>query len=228
MTLRTSILLAAFSGYNLLLVAQTAPNTGGPPASVSTSGAAAMPSATIRPSLDVLKTALAEVRLDKWKTSTQIRSVVESNLESIRNDVSSTLPSLLAQADAAPGSTAKVLPAYRNVEALYDVLLRVDAAGQLAAPADELSALDQALANLEGRRRALGDQLQHNADAQEAHVAQQEARVTQLQAALRAVPPPPPAPVPVKCPATPVKKKPTAKPAAKPTTPPANSPNSSH
>jgi hypothetical protein len=168
---------------------------------------ATLPSAMLQPSLDVVKQALDGVRLDKWKGPVAVRSEADANLASIRKDVETTLPPLLAAADAAPDSAAKTLPAYRNVEALYDVLLRVAAAGKVAAPGDQSSALDQALVRLDDGRRALGDRLQVDAKAQ-------EKRVVDLQAALKAVPPPaPPPPPPVACPTPPVKKKKVVKPA---------------
>jgi hypothetical protein len=162
--------------------------------------------------LDVVKTAVSGLKVERWKASNAIRDEAQSNLGSVQRDLQATLPGLLTAADAAPGSASKVLPVYRNVEALYDVMLRLDAAARLAAPSDQMSALDQAVARLDEGRRALGDQLQSNAEAQ-------ETRVVRLEAALKAVPPPqppPPAPAPVKCPVTPAKKRTTA---AKPKTP---------
>jgi hypothetical protein len=213
MILRTPLLLLALCAPSLFLTAQTTPAP----------GTAASASSTLQPSLDVLRTALGATNVDRWKTSAAVRGEEENNLKSIRNDVSTTLPALLAAADAAPGSPAKLLPAYRNVDALYDVVLRVDAAGRIAAPADQSSAFDQALASLESARRTLGDQLQHFTESQ-------EMQVGHLQAALKAIPPPaplPPPPAPIKCPVTPVrKKKPAAKPAAKPTASSASSQSS--
>jgi hypothetical protein len=179
-------------------------------------GAATLPSTTLQPSLDVLKTAVADVRVERWKGSAALRTETETNLASIQRDLNSTLPPLLAAADSAPDSAAKVLPAYRNIEALYDVLLRVTSAGKVAAPGDQSSSLDQALTSLEDGRRALGDRLQTDSAAE-------EKKVSDLQAALKAIPPPapPPAPpTPAACPTPPAKKK--AKPAAKPTPPPAS------
>lgn len=210
MALRTSLSLLTVCGPTLFLAAQTAPApvpSAPPPA--------APPSATLQPSLDVLRTALTIIHIDRWKAPTAVRDEAQSNLGSIQRDVQSTLPTLLTAADAAPTSAAKALPVYRNVEALYDVLLRVDTTARLAAPSDQTSALDQALTRLDGSRRALGDQLQQTAAAQ-------ETQVVNLQAALKAVPPPappPPPPAPLKCPTTPVRKKTPPKPA----TPPANS-----
>jgi hypothetical protein len=206
MASRTSLLSLALFATTL-----TAQPTIAAPARTAAPDAAALPSAAIQPSLDVLRTAINQLRIDRWKASTPIRSEAQNNLASVQRDLQTTLPALLATADAAPGSAAKVLPAYRNVEALYDVTLRLVVAARLAASPNEMSALDQALGRLDDSRHLLGDQLQHDSDAQ-------ETQVLHLQAALKAVPPPqPPPPVvaPVKCPVTTPRRRTTAK---KPTT----------
>jgi len=218
MVLRTSLLLLAFGAPGMVLAGQSptnavqgpTPNRTNPmpPATASTP-----PSATLQPSLDVLKQALAQISTDKWKASPAIRTEADGNLHSVQRDVETTLPPLIAAADAAPDSVAKAIPVFRNIDALYDVMLRLDTAGRLAAPRDQMSALDQALSSVSDARHSLGDQLQTSAEAQ-------DARVMHLQAALKAVPPPPPpAPAPVACtPPPPVKKKRIVKPAAKPAT----------
>jgi hypothetical protein len=204
------------------LEGQNAAYAGGAPPGAAASGPrAAAPSAILEPALEVLKQAIAETNTDRWKASGAVRDEAQTNLRSIERDVETTLPPLLAAADAAPDSAAKTLPAYRNVEALYDVLLRLEAAGQLAAPRDQASALEQALANLNDGRRMLGDQLQLDADGQ-------ERQLVRLQAALRVVPTPVP-PTAAVCPSSPAKK--SAKPAAKrpaTTANPVASPTASH
>jgi hypothetical protein len=166
-------------------------------------------SATMQPALDTLTQTLEVLRPEKWKASDAIREETISNIDSIHRDIRSTLPQLLATADAAPNAVSQLLPAYRNVEALYDVLLRVGQVANLAAPSQQSAAIDHARASLEDARRTLGDHVNSAAQAQ-------EQQVHRLQAALRAVPPPAP---PVVCPKpAPVKKhKRTKKPAPKPT-----------
>jgi hypothetical protein len=100
------------------------------------------------------------------------------------------------------------------VDALYDVMLRLDAAARLAAPKDQMSALDQSLSALSDARHSLGDQLQSAAEMQ-------DTRVIRLQAALKAVPAPAPPPAPAACTPPPAKKRRT-KPAAKPAPAPSN------
>jgi len=174
MALRFTLFFLVFCGPRVALAGQAGGQSAGeapvtPTATTSSRAAAnaALPSATLQPSLEALQTALGEVRVDRWKGPGAMKSEAESNLGSIRRDVDSTLPPLLAAADAAPGAVAKVMPAYRNVEALYDVLLRVAIAGRLNAPGEQISALEQALARLDEGRRAFGDSLQAASEAEE-------------------------------------------------------------
>ena len=210
-----------------VLVAQTP--AGALPATAPASAASpvvsgsAAPSAMLQPAIDSIRQALGTVRLDKWKAANTIRDEADANVGSIRRDIDSTLPPLLTAADGAPDSVTQVLPAFRNVNALYDVLLRVATAARVAAPTQQSAPLDAALLSLEDGRRALGDRLQSAAVSQ-------ERRISDLQAAIRAVPPPPSAAAPITAPlATPAKKraKPRVKPAA-PATPPAGAAAPAH
>jgi hypothetical protein len=148
------------------------------------------PSVMMQPALDLLNQAIGTLRPDKWKASDAVRDDAAANISSIRRDLDATLPQLLATADGAPASVTQMLPAYRNIEALYDVLLRVAEAGRLSAPGDQRSALESARDKLESARRALGDRIQAAALAR-------EQQVHNLQATLRAIPP---APAPAVCP----------------------------
>ncbi|HEY1743545.1 MAG TPA: hypothetical protein VGG18_10300 [Granulicella sp.] len=167
---------------------------GPPPATVPP---ARTPSAIMQPALDRLQQTLGALRTEKWKTSGAVREGTEANINSIHRDLEDTLPPLLTAADGAPNSVTQLLPAFRNIEALYDVLLRITEAGRGAASSQQVAALEDARARLEDARRVLGDRLQTMAVAQ-------EQRVHTLQAAVRAIPPPP---APVVCPPPPPVKK---------------------
>lgn len=205
MTLRVSFCWMAFCAPGLVFTcaaqpAYSSPAGGNVPATPATSSGRT--GATLQPSIQLVKEALNTVNVDKWKASAAIKSEADGNLHSVQHDMDETLPALVRIADASPDSPSKAVPVYRNVDALYDVMLRLDAAGRLAAPKDELGALDDALASIAKARSALGDQLQSNAEAQ-------ERRVVQLQQAA-ARPAPAPAPAPVQCtppPPTTTKKK---------------------
>jgi hypothetical protein len=160
-------------------------------------------SATLQPALDALQGTIAGLRLDKWKRGS-VRDEADTNVNSIQRDLKTTLPTLLAGADAGgyAGSPAisRVLPVYRNVEALYDVLLRVVEASRVSAPGDQVGALEAAAAKLEAGRRAIGEHLQDAAVAQ-------EARLSELQHSLQAQPVCPQAVPATPAPAAPKKRK---------------------
>jgi len=167
-----------------------------------------LPSATLGPALSALKKTLPTLHPEKWKLPAPVAKDTANNLDSIRRDLDNTLPPLLATADANAAAIPSVLPAYRNIEALYDVLLRVNQVAILVAPDPQLAALQQAINGLEDSRRALGDSLQATALAESQQLTDLRVTLHKLQTA-----PPPPAPV---CAPPPAKTAPAAKPKPKP------------
>jgi hypothetical protein len=187
-------------------------------AAAPASASVATTSSLLQPSLDELSQTVGALKMEKWKGGS-VRAEASTYVTSIQHDLQATLPPLLKEADADPSSMSKVLPVSRNIDALYDVLLRVVDGARVAAPADQVGQLAQAMTDLEKSRRALDDHL-------DAAAAAQEKRVVDLQVSLKTQPvpvcpvtPPPPAP------ATParktVKKRKPAATAPKPANPPA-------
>ena len=189
MRLLASALFLMLLGLPCTIFAQ-APNL--PPASVQ---AAQSPSATMQPALDDLQQVLGSLRPDKWKGPGEVREEASANIDSIHRDLQGTLPSLLATADAAPNSVAQILPAFRNIEALYDVLLRVTEAGNLFAPTDQRQALEQTRAKLEEARRSLGERVQTLAVTHEKQIHDLQTAVHTMASAPAPVCPAPPPPV---------------------------------
>jgi hypothetical protein len=133
-----------------------------------------------------LRRALDSINVPKWKAPGDIRQTTESDVDSMRRDVSDTLPNLI---NSALGDPAKVSPAfsvYRNVDALYDVLLRVSETAQLAG-SNDARLLEEQRSTLEDARTQLGAALLQSAQAQDAEV------VHLRTAAVAAPPPAPPA-----------------------------------
>ena len=195
-----------------MLLAQASPGAGATAASTAT---APLASEILKPSLDQVRLTVNGLRFDKWKGG--VRDEMEANSKSILGDLDTTLPGLLATADAAPDSAVKLLPAFRNVDALYDVLLRIAQAATISAPRPQSDAIAQAMTSLEAARRSLGDRLQQTVETQ-------EQQLGTAQAALRARPSATPAAAPevlhITAPAPVVKpRKPKAKAVPKPATP---------
>jgi hypothetical protein len=180
---------------------------------VAQSGTLPSPSVILQPALTEVQSSLSVLNIQRWKAPNEVKNAAQQNAASIQRDLTNTLPGLLSQADSAPGAVPPSFAAYRNIDALYDVLLRVYETASLAAPQNESDAIFSALQKLESARSQLGDAIVSASQ-------QREDQVVKLQAALKAataVKPPPPSPektVVDDGPTTPAKKK--KKPAPKP------------
>lgn len=175
--------------------------------------AAVKPSALLQPALDALEQAIGVLKVEKWKGGS-VRAEAGTNVSSIMRDLQSTLPPMLKEADAAPGTMSKVLPVSRNIDALYDVVLRVVDSASVSAPGEQLAPLQDAMTGLSKARHALDDRILDMAAAREKQIGDLQVALKNQPAPVCPVaPPPPPPPAPKK--AAPKKKKP------KPATPPA-------
>jgi hypothetical protein len=196
--------------------------TGGTPVQGAPS-AQPTPSGLLQPALGQVRQTASGLNVDKWKRGT-VRDEARDHVSAILRDLQTTLPPLLDTADASPETSSRMLPVSRNLVALYDVLLRVVEAARIAAPAEDLTQLQQALKSLGNARAALDDRLQASVVALEEQEIDLRNRLQASEAAKCPTTPPSVAPV---CPGSaPVRKakrkpKPTAMP-PQPSAPPAN------
>jgi hypothetical protein len=75
---------------------------------------------------------------------------------------------------------------YRNVDALYDTLLRVVETADLAAPSSEANALEAALSSLENARAQVGDAILSGAQVQQDQLIRLRTAIRAAEAAERA------------------------------------------
>lgn len=165
-----AILVLSFTAASLGQTAE-APAPATPPA--------VSPSAILRPALANVQSTTAELKISKWKIPGSAREAAQEDVNSIQRDLGGTLPGLLASADAAPGSVPPSFAVYRNLDALYDVLLRISQKADLSAPSREAVAIASSLHELEAARRQLGDSILNTAQ-------HHEARLVALESAVRA------------------------------------------
>jgi hypothetical protein len=140
----------------------------------------------LRPALANVQTAVANLNIPRWKASAATRAAAQQDVASIQRDLADTLPGLITQAEAPPtNGQAALLPSFalfRNLDALYDVLLRVTENASFAGSGADAANLENARVGLEAGRAKLGTWLLQSIGAQDAQVAH-----------LLAAPPPPPA-----------------------------------
>jgi hypothetical protein len=180
------------------------------PSAAATTPPPVIPSGILIPSLNTVQQTFSGLKLEKWKRGT-VRDEAGDNVNEVLHDVKATLPDLMKAADSGPDVVSKSLPLSRNVGALYDVMLRVYEASRVAAPADQVTQIQQALGSLKNARLSLDEHLQQTSEAVEKHSSDLEVTVQKQAVALHAAAP---AATPPVC--TPPAPKPAVKPKRKP------------
>jgi hypothetical protein len=216
MMISHAALISTLTFAPLMLHAQDAAPAAQPPAQPA---APVVPSTLLQPALTVVESALTSLKVDKWKKGS-VREEAGDNVKSVLDDLKAKLPPLIAAADSAPGVLSKSIPLMKHVDALYDVVLRIEEASRVSAPADQMDQLGAALKKFGSARIDLYDSLQQSATGQEKHVSDLQATVkANEEAAREAKNTPAPAPVPCTPPKPAVKKKRAAPPKSTQTAP---------
>ena len=149
------------------------------------------PTEALRPVLVQVGQSVANVNVNRWKAPGDVKSSTTGDMESIQRDLNTTLPPLLDAAAGSPGSTAASFAVYRNIDALYDVLLRVSQTAVMAGAQNDAVGLQSALDNLQSARKDLGSSIMDLANSHDQELAR--LRTAAAAAARVATPPPPPA-----------------------------------
>jgi hypothetical protein len=160
----------SFTRVSMALLAATLCWTVSAQSAVPTAPGATPVSGTLRPALAQVGQSLSGISIRRWKAPNDVKAAADQDVASIQRDLSGTLATLMGQADAAPGSVPAAFAVYRNVDALYDTLLRVVLTANLAATDTEVNSLQAALSTLESARGTLGESILNTSQAQTAEL----------------------------------------------------------
>jgi hypothetical protein len=148
--------------------------TFGAPALVGQQTAPVAPGAfdlsSLRPALDNVKSTVGGLSVSRWKVPGPVRANVEGDIASIQHDLNDTLPGLMASAGTGSSSVLPQFAVFRNLDALYDVLLRVAETANFANASADAASLEAARASLEDGRARLGTWLMQALGAQDAEL----------------------------------------------------------
>jgi hypothetical protein len=132
--------------------------------------------ANLRPALANVQTAIGNINIGHWKVSGATRTAAQQDVASMQRDLNTTLPGLMSQAEAGgPAVLSPSFAVFRNLDALYDVLLRVTETAALAGSESDATSLEDARAGLEDGRGKLGAWLLQSIGAQDARIARLQA-----------------------------------------------------
>jgi hypothetical protein len=185
----------------------TTPTTAPPPS------APVAASTVLQPALSTVESTLNALKIDKWKKGS-VREEAGDNVKAILQDLKTNVPPLLADVDAAPGALSKSIPLVKHLDALYDVLLRVEEGARVSAPSDQVDQLEAALKQFGVARIQLYDAMTERATGQEKQVSDLQTAIKAHEAAALEHKPAPAVPAPCTPPKpAPHKKRTTPKPA---------------
>ena len=125
--------------------------------------------------------ALNQVQIDHWKVSREWKGQLQSDANSIQQDLTTQLPMLFQACRQSPGMLQPRLNLMHNIDALYDVLVRVTTAAGIAGGKTDTAILDNALQNLESARKTASAQLLQAASQQDRRLVELQARTQNVQ-----------------------------------------------
>jgi hypothetical protein len=166
--------------------AQTPGNSAATPVSYSSISELNQILGTLNQASQSTQTDLSRLRIEKWKTDGNTKRQTQSDTESILKNLQNALPGILTQLQSAPENVAITFKAYRNLDALYDVLSSVVESAGAFGGKEEFQALNNDLNALDNSRHAVADRMDKLATAKESEIG--ELRVA-LQNARAAIPP---------------------------------------
>lgn len=137
---------------------------------------------SLRPALEQVGHSVSQIQIDHWKVSKSWKEQLQSDADSITGDLSHQLPGLLQQAQATPAALDAQLRVMQNVDALYDVLVRLTLAADMTEKKSDAALLDSALERLESARKAATAQLVTAAAQQHQQLSDLQARMEAIQA----------------------------------------------
>jgi len=131
----------------------------------------------------------AKIRVEKWKTDGNTKRATEADVGSIQRNLQSALPEIVTQLRSSPEDLGASFKLYRNLDALYDVLVSVVESAGAFGPKDDFQLLQDDLGALERSRRSMADRMETLATTKENELTRLRTEVRTLQAAQPAVAP---------------------------------------
>jgi hypothetical protein len=114
---------------------------------------------------------IGSLRINKWKTDSDQKQLAQQNADSLVRNLSAALPAIANDARQHPESFAANFKLYRNLSALYDVMLPLTESAGAFGDKSEYQAMGMQLQRWDSIRRSLGDYLEQLAVRKDAQAA---------------------------------------------------------
>ncbi len=154
------------------------------------SAAGSLPDAALQESLTKVQ-AMAQksdadvgrLHIDKWKADRQNKQQSEAIAESIRKNLTTAIPDLVARLQTEPDSVIANFKLYRNLNALYDSFASLAESAGAFGPADQYAPLASDVTQLDQLRRQIAQRVETLAVSSEGELARMRAEAAAARAA---------------------------------------------
>jgi hypothetical protein len=134
---------------------------------------------------------LGKLRIEKWKVDNAYKRQALANVDSVQRNLQGALPEIISQLRNAPEDLPPSFKLYRNLDALYDVLVGVVEDAGAYGSRDDLQSLSTDLSAFEGSRKQLAERIDNLSSSKEQELTRLRSQVKTLQTQAEAAPPPP-------------------------------------
>jgi hypothetical protein len=127
-------------------------------------------------------TDLGRLQIDKWKTDSSQRQQMQQVADSLKRNITSAVPGLISDVQAAPGSVSKAFKLYHNINVLYEFLNSLTEAAGTFGRKEEYDPLSADASALDKVRQSLSSYLEQSTINLETQLSQTKAALAQAQA----------------------------------------------
>jgi len=132
---------------------------------------------------------LSKLRIEHWKTDSNTKRQTQADVESIQRNLQGALPAIIAEMRSSPENLPSTFKLYRNLDALYDVMVSVVESAGAFGSKDEFQSLQNDLSSIEKDRHSFADRMDTLAGTKETELSHLRAQVQTAQALANAPPP---------------------------------------
>src|SRR5258707_879549 len=122
---------------------------------------------------------LSRLQIDKWKIDGSQRQQMQQVADSLKRNITTAIPGLISDVQAAPGSVSKSFKLYHNINVVYEFLNSLSEAAGAYGRKEEYDPLASDAAALDKVRQSLSSYLEQSTVSLETQLSQTKAALAQ-------------------------------------------------
>jgi hypothetical protein len=126
---------------------------------------------------------LVRLRIEKWKADGSYKKQALGNVDSIQRNLQGALPEIITQLRNAPEDLPATFKLYRELDALYDVMVNVVEDTGAYGSKDDFQSVSNNLTGFESARRQLAERIESLSSSKEAEITRLSTALKTAQAA---------------------------------------------